>query len=132
MSFKVTSLRYNTLMSAFFFQSSKYVWNALFNIADFSFISSILAKSFPFIGGRQVRWIRWFRHDYGFVFGQKLTHKDWCVLLKRAFWYCQQLLFRFFLYFLNCNKTLSIGMIGMNRKFSHDHTPIIRYQLWHF
>ena len=31
------------------------------------------------LSGSQVRWIRWLRHDYGFVFGQKLTHKHRCV-----------------------------------------------------
>ena len=31
------------------------------------------------VSGDQVRWIRWLRHDYGFVFGQKLTHKHQCV-----------------------------------------------------
>ena len=27
----------------------------------------------------QVRWIRWLRHDFGFVFSQKLMHKHQCV-----------------------------------------------------
>ena len=31
------------------------------------------------VSGGQVRKIRWLRHDYGFVFGQKLTHKHRCV-----------------------------------------------------
>ena len=35
--------------------------------------------------GSQVRWIRWLRHDYGFVFVQKLTYKhqsvSWCVIM---------------------------------------------------
>ena len=51
--FKVTSLRYNPLIPAFF-QSSKHFWNALFGIVNcqcfnFSFISSIDTKHFPFI-----------------------------------------------------------------------------------
>ena len=57
---------------------------------DISFNSSILAKRFPFIGvfsfweeekvnGGQVLWIRWLRHDYDFLFGQKLKHKHRCV-----------------------------------------------------
>ena len=37
------------------------------------------------VSGGQVRWIRWLRHDYDFVFGQKLTHKhryvSWCVIM---------------------------------------------------
>ena len=53
-SFKVTSLRYNTLMPAFFFQFSKHFWNTPFCIAnsscfDIRFIFSIVAKRFPFI-----------------------------------------------------------------------------------
>ena len=31
------------------------------------------------ISGGQAWWIRWLRHEYGFVFGQKLTHKHLCV-----------------------------------------------------
>ena len=72
---------------------------------DFTFISSIVAKRFPFIGvfsfGKsflflfsvgQVRWKRWLRHDYGFVFSQKLKHKhprfvfpQFCAFLTNCF-----------------------------------------------
>ena len=115
-----------------FFQSSKYFWNALFAIAnsssfDFSCISSIVAKRFPFpavfsftkrknVSGSQVWWIRWLRHDYGFVFGQKLTHKhrcvSWRVIILQNPWlvfpqfcefltnYCTQLAHNFKLIFL--------------------------------
>ena len=43
------------------------------------------------------------------------------TLLKRAFWYCQQLLLRFVFYLLNHSKTLSIQC--------HRHTAMIRHQL---
>ena len=41
------------------------------------------------VSGGQVRRIRWLRHNYGFVFGQKLTYKhrcvSWCVSLTNCF-----------------------------------------------
>ena len=44
------------------------------------------------VSGGQVQWIRWLRHDCGFVFGQKLMHNyrivRWCVIMvenDRAF-----------------------------------------------
>ena len=79
-----------------FFQFSKHFCYALIGIAnsscfDFSFIFSIVAKCFPFIavfsfgkrkkslGAKPVEYGGWLKHDYGFVFGQKLTHKHRCV-----------------------------------------------------
>ena len=105
-SFKVTSLRYNTLMPAFFFQFSKHFWNPLFDIANeplFRFFLYLLnhSKTLSFhrclqfweeekVSGCQVQWIRWLRHDYGSVFGQKLTHKhrcvSWCVIMLQNPW----------------------------------------------
>ena len=42
------------------------------------------------VSGRQLEWIRWLRYDYGFVFGQKLTHKhrcvSWCVIMVQNPW----------------------------------------------
>ena len=42
------------------------------------------------VGGHQVRWIRWLRHDYNFVFGQKLPYKhryvSWCVNMVQSPW----------------------------------------------
>ena len=40
--------------------------------------------------GGQVPWIWWLRHDYGFVFDHKLTHKhrcvSWCVIMVQNPW----------------------------------------------
>ena len=52
-------------------------WNALFSYSNsscfkFSFNSSIVAKRRKKVGEGQVRWIRKLRHDYGFVFVQKI------------------------------------------------------------
>ena len=55
------------------------------------------------VSGDQVRWIWRLRHEYGFVFGQKLTHKhrceSWCIIMLQNPW----LVFRRFCAFLmNC------------------------------
>ena len=43
------------------------------------------------ISGDQDRWIRWLRHDYGFGFSQKLTHKhgcmSWCISMAQNLWF---------------------------------------------
>ena len=78
-----------------FFQSSKHFWNALFGIANSSWFDffylfnrsqtlcfhrclQFLEEAIK-VNRSQVRWIEWLRHDYGFVFGQKLTRIHRCV-----------------------------------------------------
>ena len=42
------------------------------------------------VSGIQVRWKRWLRPDYGFVFAQKLTYKhrsvSWCIIMMQNPW----------------------------------------------
>lgn len=51
---------------------------------------SIVVRRFPFIcffsfgnsknvARSQIWWMRWLKHDYGFIFGQKITNKHWWV-----------------------------------------------------
>ena len=51
----------------------------------------------------QVWWIRWLRHDYGFIFSQKLTYKhrcvSWCLIMVQNPW----LFFpQFYAFLTNC------------------------------
>ena len=60
------------------------------------------------VSGGRGQWIRWLRHDYGCVFGQKLIHKHWsvscCVIMVQNPW----LIFLQFSVFLTHNFSSSI------------------------
>ena len=94
--FKVTHLKYHTLMLVFLpvleALPKHAFWYCLQLLFRFFFYLLNRSKTLSFhrclqflveekVSGDQVRWIRWWRHDYGFVFGQKLTHKHRCVSL---------------------------------------------------
>ena len=114
-----------------FFQSSKHFWNRHFGIDNSSsFNSAIVAKCFPFIDVFSFgKWKKsagadeyggWLRQDYGFVFGQKLSHKhqcvSWCVFMVQNPWLDFS---QFCAFLMNC--------------FSQSaHTLKIRHQLWPF
>ena len=89
-----TTLRYNTLTPTFFAILETLLKRAFWYRQQllFRFFFYLLNRSktlsFPEclrfweeqkVSASQVRWIRWLRHDYGFVFGQKFKHKHWCV-----------------------------------------------------
>ena len=87
-----------------FFPIPRHFWNGLFGISnkscfDFSFIPLIVAKRFhfsvPSVLGRGKSQqgpnpYSCLRHDYGFVFSQKLTHKhqgvSWCFIMVQNPW----------------------------------------------
>ena len=83
--FKVTALRYNILMLAFFrsWKRQQLLFRFFFNLLNrsktLSFIRCLQFWEEEKFSGGQVWWIRCLRHDYGFVFGQKLTLKHQCV-----------------------------------------------------
>ena len=104
--FKVTSpLWYNTFMTAFFliletFLKTHFLVRQQFLFRFFFYLlKRSITLSFHWclqfwedekISGDQVRYIWWLRHDYGFVFRQKLMHKhrcvSWCVLMVPNQW----------------------------------------------
>ena len=95
-----TSLGYNTLMSAFFpileTSPKRAFWYCQQLLFRFFFYLLNHSKTFSFHpclqfweeenvrGVDQVQWIRRLRHDYGFVFGQKLV--SWCVIIVQNPW----------------------------------------------
>ena len=86
--FKVIPLRYNTLVpilealliSTFWYSLELFQRCSLLNRSKSpSFHGSLrFGKQEPFAGG-QVWLIRWLRHDYGVIIGQKITNKQWLV-----------------------------------------------------
>ena len=70
-----------------------HLWNAPISLAksscfDFAFTSIVIQNAFLTSlssifkrrkSQRGPRWTHWLRQDYGFVFGQNLRHKHWCL-----------------------------------------------------
>ena len=103
--FKVTLLRYITLMAAFFpilltllkcvfLYRQQLLFRFFFYLLNRSKTLSFLrCPQFceeKKVSGGQIRWIRWLGHNYGFVFSQNLTHKyrcmSWCVIMVQNSW----------------------------------------------
>ena len=103
--FKVTPLRYNTLIPAVFpiletllkgalWYRQQLLFRFLFYLLNrketLSFHRCLQFWEEKKVSWGQVRWIRWLSYEYGVVFGQKLTYKyrcaSWCVIMVQNPW----------------------------------------------